>query len=148
LRTVVRLAPLVSIDLVILNRANEALLGYRTNRPAKGKWFVPGGRVKKGERIKDALVRIARNETGIKVLPGSAVFAGVHEHFYMNSVFSASRSLTTHYVVLAFRITLRKDPELRLDSQHTRLAWFPAGEILRMGTVHKNTKAYFRTKRA
>jgi colanic acid biosynthesis protein WcaH len=143
-RSLVRWAPIVSIDLIILNRVNEVLLGYRANRPAKNKWFVPGGRIFKGERIPDAMVRIAHSETGIKIRPAAAEFAGVHEHFYRNSVFSGSRRLPTHYVVLAFTFRLKKDPKLHMDSQHRKLEWFPPSDLLRLGTVHKNTKAYFR----
>lgn len=139
-----RWAPIVSIDLIILNGANEVLLGYRTNRPAKDKWFVPGGRVFKGERLEQAMARIARTETGIEIGPASAEFAGVHEHFYRNSVFSASRSLPTHYVVLAFRLRAGKGVAFRADSQHRRLAWFSPGRLLGSGAVHSNTKEYFR----
>ena len=32
--TVVRLAPLVSLDLVVLNHRGQVLVGLRTNRPA------------------------------------------------------------------------------------------------------------------
>jgi colanic acid biosynthesis protein WcaH len=34
--TVIKSAPLVSIDLVVTNQKGEVLLGYRNNRPAKG----------------------------------------------------------------------------------------------------------------
>jgi len=147
-RTVVRWAPIVSIDLIIRNGANEVLLGYRANRPAMNKWFVPGGRVFKGERIADAMARVARRETGIRIRPSAAVFAGVHEHFYRNSVFGRSRSLPTHYVVLAFQVRVKKGPGLRADSQHKSLAWFRPRDLLRSATVHKNTKAYFRGRRS
>jgi colanic acid biosynthesis protein WcaH len=133
--------------LLFLNSAGEVLLGYRANRPAKNKWFVPGGRIFKGERMMDALVRIARRETGIDIRPSAAAFAGAYEHFYRNSVFSRSPGVSTHYVVLAFRIRLKKPPPLHMDSQHRRLAWFRPRELLRLGTVHNNTKAYFRAGR-
>jgi colanic acid biosynthesis protein WcaH len=45
--TVVRSTPLISIDLIVENESGEFLLGKRTNRPAQGYWFVPGGRVQK-----------------------------------------------------------------------------------------------------
>jgi colanic acid biosynthesis protein WcaH len=146
-KSLVRWAPIVSIDLIFLNRANEVLLGYRSNRPARNTWFVPGGRIFKGERIEHAMVRIARNETGIEIRPAQAKFAGVFEHFYANSVFSASRSLPTHYVVLAFEVRFGKDPKLRADSQHRELRWFGPGALLRTRSVHANTKAYFRGRR-
>lgn len=46
--TVVRSTPLISIDLIVENERGEFLLGKRTNRPAQGFWFVPGGRVAEG----------------------------------------------------------------------------------------------------
>ncbi|ELL8702496.1 GDP-mannose mannosyl hydrolase, partial [Escherichia coli] len=45
--TVVRSTPLVSLDFIAENSRGEFLLGKRTNRPAQGYWFVPGGRVQK-----------------------------------------------------------------------------------------------------
>ena len=47
--TVVRSTPLVSLDFIVENSRGEFLLGKRTNRPAQGYWFVPGGRVQKDE---------------------------------------------------------------------------------------------------
>lgn len=141
-----RWAPIVSVDLIILNGSGEVLLGYRTNRPARNRWFVPGGRVFKGERIAHALARIARQETGMVVKPTAAAFAGAFEHFYRNSVFSNSRSLPTHYVVLAFVVRVKRGTKLRADSQHRSLTWFSRRDLLRLGTVHRNTKAYFRRR--
>jgi len=45
------LSPLVSIDLIVYNDKNKVLLGKRANRPAKDYWFVPGGRIRKNEKI-------------------------------------------------------------------------------------------------
>ena len=57
INTVIRLAPLVSIDLVIRDPANRVLLGLRNNEPAKGYFFVPGGIILKDDHV----VRIGRN---------------------------------------------------------------------------------------
>ncbi|WP_259346526.1 NUDIX domain-containing protein [Vibrio rotiferianus] len=53
-----RSTPLVSIDLVIENAQGQTLLWLHNNRPAQGFWFVPGGRVLKGESLKDAFLRL------------------------------------------------------------------------------------------
>ena len=50
-KTVIASTPLISIDLVIKNNTGRILLGKRTNRPAQGFWFVPGGRVLKDEPV-------------------------------------------------------------------------------------------------
>ncbi len=54
-------APLVSIDLIVKNKKDEVLLGLRKNAPAKGTWFVPGGRIGKNETLQEAFKRIANN---------------------------------------------------------------------------------------
>ncbi|MHC5075082.1 MAG: GDP-mannose mannosyl hydrolase, partial [Planctomycetota bacterium] len=42
---VIKLTPLVSIDLLIKNADGKYLLGLRENEPAGNYWFVPGGRI-------------------------------------------------------------------------------------------------------
>jgi hypothetical protein len=59
---VVRNAPLVSIDLIIRNPDQCVLVGLRTNEPPRGKWFVPGGVVRKYERLAVAFARIVKAE--------------------------------------------------------------------------------------
>ena len=68
---VVRNTPLVAIDLIIRDPDQCVLVGLRTNEPAKGKWFVPGGAVRKDERLADAFVRIVKAETGIEASIGA-----------------------------------------------------------------------------
>ena len=82
----------------------------------------------------------------MEVRPAAAAFAGAFEHFYRNSAFGGSRRLPTHYVVLAFVVRARKGLRFRADSQHRRLAWFSRRNVLRLGSVHANTKAYFRMR--
>jgi colanic acid biosynthesis protein WcaH len=60
IKTVIRLAPLVSIDLIIRDGANRVLLGLRNNEPAKGYFFVPGGIILKDEPLADAFTRIMK----------------------------------------------------------------------------------------
>jgi colanic acid biosynthesis protein WcaH len=49
---VVCLAPLVSIDLVIRDNERKVLVALRTNEPAKGVYFVPGGCIRKNENYR------------------------------------------------------------------------------------------------
>ena len=60
--TVVRSTPLVSLDFIVENSRGEFLLGKRTNRPAQGYWFVPGGRVQKDETLEAAFERLTMAE--------------------------------------------------------------------------------------
>ena len=143
LLTVVRHTPLVSIDLVCRNARGEVLLGLRQNRPAQGTWFVPGGRILKDERVADALRRIAAAELGFH--PDEVAAArplGVFEHLYPDN-FSGTADVTTHYVVLAYEVTVGEDSVRALDSQHSALQWWPVDALLASDAVHVNTRAYF-----
>ena len=46
---VVRLSPLVAIDMIVRSPDGRVLVACRNNEPAKGRFFVPGGRITKNE---------------------------------------------------------------------------------------------------
>src|SRR4029077_771038 len=79
LDTVIRLAPLIAIDLIIRNARDEVLLGLRKNEPAKGCYFVPGGMILKNERLADAFARLAKTETDHAASFDDARLIGVFE---------------------------------------------------------------------
>src|SRR6516165_7240664 len=73
---IVRLAPLVSIDIIVKDPQGYTLLGLRVNEPAKGKYFVPGGVIRKNETIRDAFARILTRFSGELRIP--AVMSETH----------------------------------------------------------------------
>jgi len=140
---VVKHTPLVSIDLVVMDNNERVLLGHRRNEPARGFWFVPGGRILKDETLATALYRISRNELGIEYSIENAEFLGCYEHLYNNN-FASVPGISTHYVVLAYNITLAPETDLQGDQQHDCLRWFTREDILKNPDIHENTRAYFR----
>ena len=139
---VVRNTPLVAIDLIIRNPYQCVLVGLRTNEPAKGKWFVPGGVVRKYERLADAFARIVKTEVGLKASINDARFVGVYEHLYDNNVFG-EEEFGTHYVVLAHELTLDRHSPIAADQQHSGFRWMTPAELISSPDVHQNTRAYF-----
>lgn len=142
--TVVDNTPLISIDLVLRSPKNEVLLGLRNNRPAQGYWFVPGGRVRKDERIHDAFVRLCEVELGKPYRLEQARFLGPYEHLYSDN-FAGAEGISTHYVVLGYELQLAQSPAC-LDDQHSEQRWWSEAELLASNQVHPNTKAYFDAK--
>ena len=140
---VVRNTPLVSIDIIIKDRQDNVLLGLRLNEPAKGKYFVPGGVIRKNESIAAAFARIIKAETGIDKPVSEATFIGVFEHFYETNTFG-NPDFGTHYVVLAYELRLRQKPPVISDSQHADFRWMSAREIRSALDVHPYSQAYFR----
>ena len=139
--TVVHSTPLISIDLLVENKQGEYLLGLRNNRPAQGYWFVPGGRVQKNETLDAAFLRLTTEELGIRLERSQAVFKGVYEHFYSDSVFGEQPS--THYIVLAYQLVLPAESVQLSVQQHNNTQWLKAKTILAAPNVHQYTKLYF-----
>lgn len=139
--TVIDSTPLISIDLVVKNSQGQVLLGFRTNRPAQGYWFVPGGRIQKNESMKAAFTRLCQNELGLTCSIEQAKCLGPFEHFYNDSVFG--EYVSTHYVVLGYEIVV-EESQLKLPKeQHSQYQWFDVNTLLTQENVHQHSKWYF-----
>ena len=114
--------PIIAIDLIIKNKKSEILMGRRSNNPAKDLFFVPGGRIFKNEKIVDAFERISLIELGKILKINDAKFINYYEHFYPNSLWN-QKEITTHYVVLAFKLNSTRKDNFSLDNQHKDFQW-------------------------
>lgn len=140
-RTVVASTPLISIDLIIRNAEGQILLGLRENRPARGNWFVPGGRIFKDETFAQAFERLTKVELGVGYVIDDAHFIGVYQHLYTDN-FSGDE-FSTHYVVLGYELQSDISIEALPKEQHQQYRWWDVKELLVSDLVHENTKAYF-----
>ncbi len=140
-KTVVASTPLISIDLIIKNKQGKVLLGERTNRPAQGFWFVPGGRIVKDEAFEKAFSRLTIIELGQEYTMQSAKFLGPYQHFY-NDNFSGS-DFSTHYVVLGYELVVDLDIKGLPVEQHGAYQWWSVEELLNSDKVHQHSKDYF-----
>jgi colanic acid biosynthesis protein WcaH len=139
---VVKKTPLVSIDLVVKNSRDEILVGLRKNEPAKGFWFVPGGRVLKDERIAEAFERVAHGELGIGLAFEDARFLGVFEHLYPTN-FTQKGDFSTHYIALAYEVRIGETVLDLPDDQHSKYKWLNEESLDKQQNVHPYTKVYF-----
>jgi colanic acid biosynthesis protein WcaH len=140
---VIRLTPLVAIDLIVRSSEGKILVGRRVNEPAKGMLFVPGSRISKNETRSAAFKRITREELGTEAPIEQSRFVGVYEHLYPTNRFERP-GFGTHYITLAHELKLTLDPSQLPTDQHGEYLWLSPDEILRSSEVHENTKAYFR----
>ncbi|MFB6109004.1 MAG: GDP-mannose mannosyl hydrolase [Haloplanus sp.] len=133
-RTVVRNVPIVSVDLVVCHDGG-VVLGRRENQPAKGEWFVPGGRVRKDEPLTEAVHRVARDELGVDVSVERRL--GAYEHFWAASEFDDVP--TKHYLANGFVVRTRGET-LTPDDQHGELRVFEPP----FPDLHPYVEAYLR----
>ncbi|BFM16490.1 GDP-mannose mannosyl hydrolase [Maricurvus nonylphenolicus] len=140
-REVVKSTPLISVDLVVKDSIGRILLGKRVNPPAQGFWFVPGGRIFKGEEVNHAFSRILGSELDVSSSEIKTAFLGVYQHFYDDNF--AGTGFSTHYVVLCYEVHLEcLLNKLPLD-QHSEYRWFTKLELLNDMEVHSHSKWYF-----
>jgi colanic acid biosynthesis protein WcaH len=140
--TVIKSTPLVSIDLVVKNNRGQTLLGQRLNRPAKGFWFVPGGRILKDESLAAAFKRLTLDELGEEFNIEQASLLGPYDHFYDDNVFGDEFS--SHYVAIAFVLVIDHElNHLPVDIQHGTYQWFYIASLASNEQVHINTKNYY-----
>lgn len=133
---IVRNVPIVSVDLVALSE-DGIVLGKRSNRPAKGEWFVPGGTVFKHESLESAVHRIADLELGCGVTIDRRL--GVYEHRYDTADVADANG--KHYVAVAFVVT-PSGQHFIPDEQHSEIRTFslPVAE----GVFHRYVMRYLR----
>jgi len=105
--------PQPCVDLVV-EYEGGILLTRRQNEPAKGEWFWPGSRLYKGERLDDAVHRVAREELGLNDVTVERL--GVSEHFWDTS--SVDGVDSRHTVPVVYRVVPADGQWVTLDSQH------------------------------
>ena len=142
-RTCVDSTPIFGIDMIIFSQKCGVLMGRRINDPAKGKLFVPGGRIYKNECIVDAFNRILLSETGLTFSFDKTTSMGLYEHFYNVTSWSASES-STHYIIEARLIEVEpKDinSKINLSEQHSNFEWISLEDI-HSNSIHSYSKMY------
>ena len=141
------LTQLVSIDLLIVCH-EKLLVGKRSNNPAQGSLFVPGGKVYKNEYLTEGLERISKQEIGFSLNTNQVQLKGIYDHIYENNF--RDDTCGTHYVTIACQVELplEQQQEVRIVenamlAQHQHIEWLQINTILDHPKVHDNVKSYF-----
>lgn len=113
---IVASVPIVCVDVCIV-WDGAALLVLRAEAPARGRWWVPGGRLVKGEQTRSTAWRKAREEAGIDVKVGPVVHAE-ELCFPDGPGGSGVHSVTTCYLATPVGV-----PQPRIDGTSRAWAW-------------------------
>ena len=110
--------PEVAVGAVVIDH-DRLLLVRRGRGPAQGLWSIPGGRVRLGETLAEAVTRELREETGLEGLCGP--FIGWAELLDEDD--------DVHLVLLDFEVTVMGDevPEAGDDAAEVR--WVDLHEV-------------------
>ena len=111
--------PLVGVGAVILEKG-KILLIKRGSEPNKGLWSIPGGPVRIGETLREALRREVREETGLEV--------EVNELAFVADEILEFEGARYHYVIVDFFANI-KGGELKPGSDAVDARWFNLQEM-------------------
>jgi 8-oxo-dGTP diphosphatase len=113
--------PLVGVGAIIIEDA-RVLLVKRAHPPLQAEWSIPGGVLEVGERVREAAIREAREETGLTVEPGELL--GVYERILRNP----EQRVQYHYVLIDF-LCRRVAGDLAAASDAAAVRWFTGKEL-------------------
>ena len=121
-------SPLVGVGAVIVDaRQNDksgprVLLIRRGQAPLLGEWSLPGGVLECGEALREAVVREAREETGLLVEPVEML--GVYERVIPGD----DGRIRYHYVLIDF-LCRPLSGDLKAASDAADVRWFTRDEL-------------------
>jgi 8-oxo-dGTP diphosphatase len=112
--------PIATVGAIIENEDGKILLTRRAAEPFKGQWCLPGGHIDENEKALDAVIREAKEETGLDF---DAKFFG-----YFNEVLP---EINWHAVVIVFAGKGTGDL-IAQEREVTDIAWFSLDEARAM----------------
>jgi len=115
----------VTTDAILIDN-DKILLIKRGNEPFKGMWALPGGHVEYGERVEEAAVREAKEETGldIKVIKLTGVYS------------DPKRDPRGHTVGVAY-LCEAKGKKPRAGDDASEAWWWPLDDLPELAFDHK-----------
>jgi colanic acid biosynthesis protein WcaH len=119
-KKILDLMPIICVDLVLYHKG-KILLAKRVNEPAKGMWWIPGGRVLKNERLTDAVKRKAKEELGIDIIIKKVI--GIYEIRFKNGPIKGIKD-GIHDISINFLVGLKnKKTDIKLDRTNKKYIW-------------------------
>jgi len=107
--TIKTVIPIASIDLLVVYR-NRLLLMLRKNKPGRGLWYTPGGRIFRGETLETAVSRILKKETGLEA-------NRVEQKGTMAQIWHE-----THFITTFYRVDVASG-DVEMNDEHSDYKW-------------------------
>ena len=108
-KKILRVMPIPTVDAIVLNQGRFLLL-KRRNPPVKGEWWLPGGRIRKGEELEEAVKREVLEETGLEC-------EIIRQVGVINQIFPECHTISNYYLVKS------KSRDVKLNREHNDYKW-------------------------
>lgn len=123
----------------VVFRDGAVLLVERRNPPCANQWAIPGGKVRLGETMQQAVEREILEETGIRIKAGEPVYAfDLIER-------DAADNVQWHYAIIDLQAEYLEG-EVHAGDDAAAAAWFQPDQLAQINvnaTTRKLLKTYF-----
>ncbi|UCD71771.1 MAG: NUDIX hydrolase [Syntrophobacterales bacterium] len=113
--------PIVGVGAIII-KGEEVLLARRGRDPGYGEWSIPGGGVKLGETLRDAVIREVREEVNLAIRVGEVVEV-------LERIFHDPKGRVQYHYVLVDFLCEYLSGEGNPSSDALEVRWVPISEI-------------------
>lgn len=110
--------PRLTVEAILLDDRG-VFLTRRASGPCAGRWHIPGGTVRFGEPLEEAVSRVALAETGVTVIASKQVRAVEYPSHYLKGL--------DHPVGIAFIVSTLGDPRAAAGADMG--GWFDGGDL-------------------
>jgi colanic acid biosynthesis protein WcaH len=124
---IIGVLPILCVDCLIFHE-QKCLLIKRSRHPAKDQYWFPGGRVFKGEHIKNAAVRKAREEVNLHCSFEKEI--SIEETIFTRT---GDMRVDVHTVNICCQLSVAEVDSLLLDAAHEDYRWVDLEEA---GNLH------------
>lgn len=119
-REIETLMPLACLNAIIVDSEGRVLVMKRNNEPAKGLYWFPGGRIKLGQSLEEALKEQIKEETGLewsdlKVLKLASVDSNIFK--------------SRHTVNINFLLKKVSKSKVQVNQEHSEFKWLRPEEF-------------------
>jgi 8-oxo-dGTP diphosphatase len=131
------LHPIVGVGAVIL-QDGKLILVKRKAEPEKGRWSIPGGTVHLGEKVRDATIREAKEESGldIELLDDRPIDA-------FDTIIADERGRTKYHFALLEFLAKPKGGNLRAAEDAAEARWVSFDEVKKYDLTN-NFRTFFK----
>jgi len=127
--------PIPAVGAVVVKDA-DVLLVMRGKDPGYGEWSIPGGAIRVGETLEQAVIRETKEEVGILIEPVGLVEA-------LDRIIHDKREMILyHYILLDF-LCLYRSGRLKAGSDAIEARWVKGPDIGRCG-LRRDTEEVIR----